>query len=113
MPAELTETQAQHVIGVQANIWTEHMDSARVIDYHAYPRLCALAEVAWTGRERDVADFEQRLEGHLARLEALGVEYRRVSGPFPWQERPDAEGRPSTREQRAALVEELTKDIRA
>ena len=113
VPAELTEAQAEHIIGVQANIWTEHMDSARVIDYQAYPRLCALAEVAWVGRERDLAGFEARLQQHLARLDALGVEYRRASGPFPWQERPDAEGRPSTREQRAALVEELTKDIRA
>ncbi|MGK9148167.1 beta-N-acetylhexosaminidase [Plantibacter flavus] len=113
VPAELTDDEAKHVIGVQANIWTEHMDSARVIDYQAYPRLCALAEVAWVGRERDFAGFESRLEQHLERLDALGVEYRRASGPMPWQERPDAEGRPSTREQRAALVAELTKDIRA
>lgn len=113
VPAELTEAEATHVIGVQANIWTEHIDSARVIDYMAYPRLCALAEVAWVGRERDFAGFAARLEEHLARLDALGVEYRRAAGPLPWQERPDAEGRPSTREQRAALVAELTKDIRA
>jgi len=113
VPAELTEAEALHVVGVQANIWTEHMDSARVIDYQAYPRLCALAEVAWVGRDRDVAGFQTRLDEHLERLDALGVEYRRSSGPSPWQERPDAEGRPSTREQRAALVAELTKDIRA
>lgn len=113
VPAELTDAEAVHIIGVQANLWTEHIDSARVIDYQAYPRLCALAEVAWVGRERDLAGFEARLDEHLARLDALGVEYRRASGPLPWQERPDAEGRPSTREQRAALVAELTKDIRA
>lgn len=113
VPAELTDAEAVHIIGVQANLWTEHIDSARVIDYQTYPRLCALAEVAWVGRERDLAGFEVRLDEHLARLDALGVEYRRASGPLPWQERPDAEGRPSTREQRAALVAELTKDIRA
>ncbi|QMU75345.1 beta-N-acetylhexosaminidase [Streptacidiphilus sp. PB12-B1b] len=90
---------AAHVIGTQANLWTEFMDDARDVDYHAFPRLAAFAEVAWSqlpqqSAERDYAGFEARLRGHLARLDALGVEYRPQSGPHPWQRRPGVPGRP-------------------
>jgi hexosaminidase len=93
-PAELTEAEAARVFGVQANVWTEHMDSARVIDYMAFPRLCAVAEVAWSGPGHDVSDFAGRLRVHKGRLRAFGVEYRRDAGPLPWQARPDARGWP-------------------
>lgn len=48
VPAELDAAAARHVIGTQANLWTEFMDSARDIDYRAFPRLAAFAEVAWS-----------------------------------------------------------------
>ncbi|MGP4112257.1 beta-N-acetylhexosaminidase [Streptomyces sp. 4N509B] len=99
VPDVLSEAEAAHVIGVQANVWTEVMDSARVVDYMAFPRLAAFAEVAWRPlpppAERDVADFERRMgAAHYARLDALGVEYRPPSGPRPWQRRPGVAGRP-------------------
>ena len=111
VPAELTPDEARHVLGGQANVWTEHMDSPRTVDYFAFPRLCALAEAVWTGGERDFADFERRLEQHLLRLDALGVEYRHADGPLPWQRRPGVPGRPSTREARAAHIAELVATI--
>jgi len=111
VPAELTSEEARHVLGGQANIWTEHMDSPRTVDYFAFPRLCALAEAVWTGGERDFADFSRRLEHHLLRLDAIGVEYRRASGPLPWQQRPGIPGRPSSREARAAHIAELVAGI--
>jgi hexosaminidase len=98
VPAALTADEARHVIGTQANIWTEVMDSARVVDYMAFPRLAAFAEVAWSDLpapgERDWAGFEARMRTHYARLDALGVEYRRPEGPLPWQRRPGVVGRP-------------------
>ncbi|MFC5028150.1 beta-N-acetylhexosaminidase [Streptomyces sp. DSM 41987] len=98
VPAELTEEQAAHVIGTQANAWTEVMDSPRVVDYMVFPRLAAVAEVAWSElpapAERDWPDFERRMEVHYARLDALGVEYRPPGGPLPWQRRPGVLGRP-------------------
>ena len=109
--AELTKDEARHVLGGQANIWTEYMDSPRVVDFFAFPRLCALAEALWSTGERDFDDFAGRLEQHLARLDALGVEYRRPSGPLPWQQRPGIQGRPSTREQRAASVARMVANI--
>jgi hexosaminidase len=98
VPEELTPREAAHVIGTQANAWTETMDSVRALDYMAFPRLAAFAEVAWSAlpapAERDWAGFEARMRVHYARLDALGVEYRPPGGPLPWQRRPGVTGRP-------------------
>jgi hexosaminidase len=51
------------------------------MEYMAFPRMCALAEVAWTPRERrDYADFLSRLPAHLERLRAMGVSFRPLDG---------------------------------
>jgi hexosaminidase len=112
VPAELTAAEARHVLGGQANIWTEHMDTPRTVDFFAFPRLCAVSEALWSGPERDFADFSRRLEHHLARLDAIGVEYHHTSGPLPWQTRPGIPGRPRTREERAAQIAEMTANIK-
>ncbi|MFF4624750.1 beta-N-acetylhexosaminidase [Nonomuraea jabiensis] len=83
-PASWTEEERARVLGVQAQLWTERVPDARTVDYRLWPRACALAEVGWAG----LADgFEGRLEEHLGRLDALGVEYRPPAGPHPWQRR--------------------------
>nr|WP_235215722.1 beta-N-acetylhexosaminidase [Phaeacidiphilus oryzae] len=90
------------VMGAQANIWTEFMDDPRSVDYHAFPRLAAFAEVAWSrklpaepeSRDAAWADFERRMAVHYRRLDALGVEYRPPEGPRPWHRRPGVRGRP-------------------
>jgi len=77
VPAELTDEQAGHIIGVQGQLWTEYMPDARHLEYMSYPRLAALAEVGWTYRDRgDFADFRSRLDTHVERLRALGVNFR-------------------------------------
>jgi hexosaminidase len=113
VPSDLTEAEAAHVVGGQANIWTEHMESARRVDYMAYPRLCAIAEALWSPvAGRDFADFSARLEPHLSRLDALGVNYRPLTGPRPWDARPDAPGHPRSMEDRLAQLHEMTADLR-
>ncbi|MFI9504483.1 beta-N-acetylhexosaminidase [Nocardia sp. NPDC052566] len=78
------------ILGIQAQIWSEHLDTIRRVDYAAFPRLCAIAEIAWSPGDRDYPEFLTRLrEHHLPRLDALGVEYRPLDGPHPWQTRPD------------------------
>ena len=72
------------LLGVQGQLWTEFLHTPREIEYMAFPRLALLAEVGWRGRVRS-DDLEARLEAHLARLEAAGVEYRPLQGPRPWQ----------------------------
>jgi hexosaminidase len=94
VPAALTAAESEHVLGAQCNIWTEHMDSARAIDYMAFPRLAAFAETVWSATRADFAGFERRIAVHEERLDALGVEYRPRTGPLPWQSRPDAPGWP-------------------
>ncbi len=77
IPSELTPEQARHVLGAQAQHWTEYMRTPRQVEYMAFPRLSALAEVVWTpAARRDFADFRRRLDTHMARLAALGVNAR-------------------------------------
>ncbi|MFI6442472.1 beta-N-acetylhexosaminidase [Streptomyces sp. NPDC050759] len=98
VPPQLTSQEAAHVLGTQANLWTEVMEDHARVDYQAFPRLVALAEVAWSAlpapAERDFADFERRMAAHYERLDALGVGYRPPTGPLPWQKRPGVLGRP-------------------
>ncbi|WP_369169719.1 beta-N-acetylhexosaminidase [Streptomyces sp. R28] len=98
VPAELTPDEVSHVLGTQANVWTEVMEDQARVDYQAFPRLAAFAEVAWSRlpapAERDFADFERRMAVHYGRLDALGVAYRPPTGPRPWQRRPGVLGRP-------------------
>jgi len=112
VPEGLSEEQAAHVLGGQANVWTEHIDSPRTLDYYVFPRLCAIAEALWSTGKRDFAEFRPRLDEHLRRLDALDVEYRRESGPLPWQTRPGVPGRPYTRAERAAHTAKVTADIK-
>ncbi|WP_329250739.1 beta-N-acetylhexosaminidase [Streptomyces sp. NBC_01478] len=98
VPEQLSEAEARHVLGAQANVWTEVMEDHARVDYQTFPRLAAFAEVAWSAlpapAERDFADFERRMTAHYPRLDALGVAYRPPTGPLPWQRRPGVLGRP-------------------
>ena len=94
IPSGLDGALPGRLLGAQANVWTEHLDSPQRVQYAAFPRLCALAENLWSpAGSRDYADFVRRLEtAHLARLSAMGLEYRPLSGPLPWQKRPGVAG---------------------
>lgn len=98
VPPKLSERAAAHVLGAQANMWTEVTENQDRVDYQVFPRLAAFAEVVWSRQpapqERDFAGFEARMAAHRARLDALGVGYRPPAGPLPWQRRPGVIGRP-------------------
>ena len=77
VPKELTAEEAKYIIGGQANLWTEYMKTPAHVEYMAFPRMLALAEVVWSRAEdRDYADFLRRLNAHLPRLDAQNVNYR-------------------------------------
>lgn len=62
--------------GVQTNLWSEYMYEPSLVEYRAYPRVLALAEIAWTPLPRkDYKDFERRLNNALVRLDELNVNY--------------------------------------
>lgn len=75
-PAALQPQQLKHILGVQANIWTEHMRTGQRVEHMAFPRAAALAEVGWSAAERrDWPDFQQRLPAQLRRYDTLGIHY--------------------------------------
>ena len=77
VPTELTPTEATHILGAQANVWTEYMTTEDYVEYMVFPRMLALSEVVWSpGESRDFGGFVERLDWHFERFEALGVNYR-------------------------------------
>ena len=76
VPDELTEEEAKHILGVQGNVWTEYITTPEKVEYMAYPRGIALAEVAWSSKEqRNWDDFSKRIEAYFSRLNQLKVNY--------------------------------------
>jgi hexosaminidase len=73
-PAQLSPDERKHILGVQANVWTEHMQTDARMEQMAFPRAVALAERGWSP---DAAvgwdDFARRLPAEMARLKVLGV----------------------------------------
>ena len=56
--ASLTEEQAKHILGTQANLWTEYIPTSEQVEYMVLPRMAALAEVQWTQQEKkDYTNF--------------------------------------------------------
>ncbi|HEX6636112.1 MAG TPA: family 20 glycosylhydrolase, partial [Steroidobacteraceae bacterium] len=78
IPEKIPEAQRKHILGLQATLWAEMMRTEDRVTYMAYPRIAALAEVAWSAPARiDWDDFQRRLEPQLARYDALGIRYAR------------------------------------
>jgi len=78
VPEDLTAEEGKHVLGVQANLWTEYLATSNKMEYHLFPRALALAEVAWKSREeKDYQSFiHERLPFRLLDLEEKGVFFR-------------------------------------
>lgn len=80
IPEELEPRFRTHILGAQANLWTECIPSLPALEYMMFPRLCALSEVVWSpAGARDWEGFNRRLHVHLQRLSAMGVRYRAKS----------------------------------
>ena len=82
LPEKLAPEFHPHVLGGQANLWTEYVPNLRQIEYMMFPRLGALAEVDWSPKEaRDWENFKTRAALNEKRLAAMGVNYRPLSKP--------------------------------
>lgn len=74
--ASLTEEQAGHILGVQANLWTEYIPTTKHVEYMVLPRMAALAEVQWTQPEKkDYKDFSKRLTRLMQMYQRDGLNY--------------------------------------
>jgi len=81
IPAQLEADKRQHILGLQANMWTEHTRTFERLQHNVFPRLAAVAETGWSPAERkDYADFLKRLPRQLQRYDALGLAYAKT--PF-------------------------------
>ena len=90
VPEGLTTDQEKHLLGTQANLWTEYMPTTYQVEYMAWPRALALAEVAWSKKEyRNFDDFQRRLNAHYLLLQRLNVNYYRPSGFLTILAQPD------------------------
>jgi hexosaminidase len=77
VPAEMEPESRSRVLGAQGQLWTEYLPGPKQVEYMAFPRLTALAEVLWSPPERrNFSDFSVRLEEYLRRLAILDVAYR-------------------------------------
>lgn len=76
MPKELTADEARHIIGVQANIWTEYMPTFKQMQYMGLPRIAALSEIQWSQPQlKNYTDFSNRLVGLTNIYDRLGYNY--------------------------------------
>jgi len=81
VPGNFTPEESRRVLGAQGQLWSEYLYGWNKVEYMAFPRACALAEVVWSPKEgKDWGDFQRRLGTHLGRLDALKVNYHRPDG---------------------------------
>jgi len=76
MPDKLTAEQRGHVIGLQGNLWTEHIRTEERLGAMTFPRAAAIAELGWSApQNRSWPDFVKRIAAQFARYDALKMPY--------------------------------------
>ncbi|MEY3159978.1 MAG: hypothetical protein RLZZ49_1458 [Bacteroidota bacterium] len=76
---ELTEEETKHVVGIQANVWTEYISNIKYAEYMTYPRALALSEIAWSPKaSKDYSAFKRKLTAHLPHMDARKINYAKV-----------------------------------
>jgi hexosaminidase len=72
--SELNGDEAKYIKGVQANAWSEYMASPAQAERQLFPRMLALAEVAWSSKEnKSYPDFLERLRYQQSLLKKLKI----------------------------------------
>lgn len=76
VPKELPADKHHHVLGAQANVWTEMISTTSHLEYMILPRMLALSEVVWSPQEKkDWTDFSKRLKYHFNAFDQKGYNY--------------------------------------
>ena len=72
----MTEAEAKHVLGGQANLWSEQIKTTEHSEYMIFPRLAALSETLWSTKEsRNWEDFSSRIVTMFDRYDVMGINY--------------------------------------
>jgi hexosaminidase len=76
IPDVLNKEEAKHILGVQANVWTEYMKTPEDVEYMVFPRIAAIAEIAWSDPgHKNWDDFYLRLKKITKYYELHGINY--------------------------------------
>ncbi|MCX6238124.1 MAG: beta-N-acetylhexosaminidase [Bacteroidia bacterium] len=76
IPPELSTEAAKHILGAQANLWTEYVPNIKHAEYMTFPRIAAMAEVLWSPKEtRNWDDFLNRIQTFTKRYDQMGINY--------------------------------------
>lgn len=76
VPAVLTNEQAKHILGAQANVWTEYISTPGQVEYMILPRMAALAEVDWSlPADKDWENFKKRIDHHFKIYNQKNLKY--------------------------------------
>lgn len=87
-PTELdSAVKKANILGVEAPLWSETITNREEIEFMMFPRLAAIAEVAWTKKDlRNWDSFSERLKKHTTRWDAMGLNYYK-SPKLVWEEK--------------------------
>ena len=76
MPNELSTEQASHILGGQANVWTEYMPTTDHVEYMVYPRALAFIETLWLKPDmKDFKAFESKMPSQYERMKNAGINF--------------------------------------
>lgn len=79
IPRELNQEERKHILGIQGNLWSEYIPDGAKVEYMTLPRMCAMAEVAWSdSASRNYDDFVERVTAHFKMLSFLGINYSKA-----------------------------------
>lgn len=79
IPDDISEENRNHIIGVQGNMWTEYMPEFEHIQYNLFPRVYAIAEVAWSPAQRPWEEFYGRVQSKIKTLDNYGIKPGHIS----------------------------------
>jgi hexosaminidase len=81
----IADVSEEHILGVEAPIWSETLETMSDVESMAFPRLPGVAEIGWSPMlARDWEEYRQRLGAHSSRMAALGVNFHRAKS-IPWR----------------------------
>ena len=79
IPKELSAEESKYILGAQANLWTEYINTTKHLEYMLFPRIAALSEVVWgTSNPKEYKEFEKRLIAHFEIYDKKGINYSKA-----------------------------------
>jgi hexosaminidase len=76
--------EESQILGIEAPLWTETVQTMKDIEYLTFPRLLGVAELAWSPKGQTWDEYRQRLAAHGSRMEAMGINFFK-SSDMDWE----------------------------